>query len=150
MGKLVGYARVSTEEQNVDLQLDSLREAGCCDKLIFIDRVSGARSKRPDLDACIDALKPGDTLLVWRLGRSVRHLVTLIQERTNAGLSAARARGRKGDRKPIRGNDPRVKTACRMHRDHELSVKQICKTLDISRATLYRYPAVVNDPTPAP
>ena len=74
----------------------------------------------------------------------------LIEERTKAGLSAARARGRKGGRKPITGDDPRVKTACRMHRDHELSVEQICKTLDISRATFYRYLAVANEPTPAP
>ena len=65
-----------------------------------------------------------------------------IQERTKAGLSAARAGGRKGGRKPITGDDPGVKTACRMHRDHELSVEQICKTLDISRATFRRYLAV--------
>jgi DNA invertase Pin-like site-specific DNA recombinase len=65
MGKLVGYARVSTEEQDVDLQLDALREAGCREVQIFIDKVSGARSKRPGLDACLDALEPGDTLLVW-------------------------------------------------------------------------------------
>ena len=196
MGKRVGYARVSTEEQDVQLQLDALREAGCREEQIFIDKVSGARSKRPGLDACLDALEPGDTLLVWRLdrlGRSMPHLVTLIQEllekgiafrslrdgaidttsasgelifhifsalaqferrliqeRTKAGLSAARARGRKGGRKPITGDDPRVKTACRMHRDHERSVEQICKTLDISRATFYRYLAVANEPTPAP
>lgn len=196
MGKLVGYARVSTEEQDVTLQLDALREAGCRDALIFIDKISGAKSQRPGLDACIDALEPGDTLLVWRLdrlGRSMPHLVTLIQallekgvafrslrdgaidttsasgelvfhifsalaqferrliqERTKAGLSAARARGRQGGRKAITRNDPRVKTACRMHRDHELSVEQICKTLDISRATFYRYLAVANEPTPAP
>ncbi len=196
MGKLVGYARVSTGDQDVDLQLDALREAGCRDELIFVDKVSGARTKRPGLDACLDVLEPQDTLLVWRLdrlGRSMPHLVTLIQEllekgiafrsprdgaidttsasgelvfhifsalaqferrliqeRTKAGLSAARARGRKGGRKPITGEDPRVKTACRMHRDHELSVEQICKTLDISRATFYRYLAVANEPTPAP
>jgi len=196
MGKLVGYARVSTEEQDVDLQLDALREAGCREEQVFVDKVSGARCKRPGLDACLDALGPGDTLLVWRLdrlGRSMPHLVTLIQEllkkgiafrslrdgaidttsasgelvfhifsalaqferrliqeRTKAGLSAARARRRKGGRKPITGDDPRVKTACRMHRDHELSVDQICKTLDISRATFYRYLAVANEPSPAP
>ena len=74
----------------------------------------------------------------------------LTQERTKAGLSAARTRGRKGGRKPITGDDPRVKTACRMHQDHELSVEQICKTQDISRATFYRYLAVANEPTPAP
>jgi DNA invertase Pin-like site-specific DNA recombinase len=196
MGKLMGYARASTEEQDVDLQLDALREAGCRKEQIFVDKVSGARSQRPGLDACLDSLEPGDTLLVWRLdrlGRSMPHLVTLIQEllekgvafrslrdgaidttsasgelvfhifsalaqferrliqeRTKAGLSAARARGRKGGRKAITSDDPRVKTACRMHRDHELSVEQICKTLDISRATFYRYLAVANEPTSAP
>jgi DNA invertase Pin-like site-specific DNA recombinase len=74
----------------------------------------------------------------------------LIQERTKAGLSAARARGRKGGRKPISGDDPRVKTACRMHRDHELGVEQICKMLAISRATFYRYLAVASEPMPTP
>jgi DNA invertase Pin-like site-specific DNA recombinase len=195
MAKLVGYARVSTDDQDVDLQLDALREAGCQDEFIFIDKISGARSKRPGLDSCLTALKSGDTLLVWRLdrlGRSMPHLVTLIQEllskgvafrslcdgaidttsasgelifhifsalaqferrliqeRTKAGLSAARARGRKGGRKPVMGDDPRVKTAQRMHRNHELSVKQICKTLDISRATFYRYLAVTDEQGPS-
>ena len=195
MGKLVGYARVSTGEQDVDLQLDALHEAGRRNELIFVDKVSGVRSKRLGLDACLNALEPGDTLVVWRidrLGRSMAHLVTLIQEllekgfafrslrdgaidatsasgelifhifsalaqferrlvqeRTKAGLSAARARGRKGGRKPTMSDDPRVKTACRMHRDHDLSVEQICKTLNISRSTFYRYLVVANDPTPA-
>ena len=72
----------------------------------------------------------------------------LIQERTKAGLSVARARGRKGGRKPITGDDSRVKTAQRMHKDHALSVKQICKTLDISRATFYRYLAITQEQSP--
>jgi DNA invertase Pin-like site-specific DNA recombinase len=90
MGKLVGYARVSTDEQDVELQLDALREAGCQGDLIFIDRVSGARSSRPGLDACLNALESGDTLLVWRLdrlGRSMPHLVTLIQELLSRGVA---------------------------------------------------------------
>ncbi len=194
MAKLVGYARVSTDDQDVELQLDALREAGCRDELIFIDKASGARSKRPGLESGLSALVSGDTLVVWRLdrlGRSMPHLVTLIQEllsrgiafrslcdgaidttsasgelifhifsalaqferrliqeRTKAGLSAARARGRKGGRKPITGDDPRVKTAQRMHKDHALSVKQICKTLNISRSTFYRYLAVTAEQNP--
>jgi DNA invertase Pin-like site-specific DNA recombinase len=157
MAKLVGYARVSTSEQEVELQLDALRQAGCANEHIFIDKASGARSERPGLDACLRLLKPGDTLLVWRLdrlGRSMPHLVMLIeellgkgigfrslcdgvidtttasgelifnlfsalaqferrliQERTKAGLSAARARGRKGGRKPISSDDLRVQMA---------------------------------------
>lgn len=63
----------------------------------------------------------------------------LIQERTRAGLSAARARGRKGGRKPLDPTDPRVKTAKRMHKNHDMSIDQICGMLKISRATFYRY-----------
>jgi DNA invertase Pin-like site-specific DNA recombinase len=188
MAKLVGYARVSTSEQEVELQLDALRQAGCANEHIFIDKASGARSERPGLDACLRLLKPGDTLLVWRLdrlGRSMPHLVMLIeellgkgigfrslcdgvidtttasgelifnlfsalaqferrliQERTKAGLSAARARGRKGGRKPISSDDPRVQMAKRMYHNHGMSINRICRTLKISRATFYRYIAL--------
>ena len=188
MGKLIGYARVSTGEQDVQLQLDALKSAGCDEAHLFVDTASGARSDRPGLDACMAVLQPGDTLVVWRLdrlGRSMPHLVTLveellrknigfrslcdgavdtttasgelmfhifsalaqferrlIQERTRAGLSAARARGRQGGRKPIAPNDPRVKTAKRMHHNRDISIKQICETLNISRPTFYRYLAL--------
>jgi len=63
----------------------------------------------------------------------------LIQERTRAGLEAARARGRKGGRKPIAPNDPRIQTAKKMHADKSMPIPDICKTLRISRATFYRY-----------
>lgn len=81
--KLVGYARVSTGEQDVQLQLDALRQAGCREEDLFIDKASGARTERPGLDACLAVLEPGDTLLVWRLdrlGRSMPHLVMLIED----------------------------------------------------------------------
>ena len=136
----------------------------------------------------VAALEPGDTLVVWRLdrlGRSMPHLVglveellgkgigfrslqdgaidtttasgelmfnifsslaqferRLIQERTRAGLSAARARGRLGGRKPIGPDDPRVVTAKRLYKDRSLSIDQICATLGISRPTFYRYLAL--------
>ena len=83
MGRLIGYARVSTAEQDLGLQLAALRRAGCSDAHIFCDTASGARMARPGLEACVHALEPGDTLVVWRLdrlGRSMTHLVTLIQE----------------------------------------------------------------------
>ena len=82
MGRLIGYARVSTAEQDLGLQLAALRSAGCSDSHIFCDTASGARTARPGLEACVHALVPGDTLVVWRLdrlGRSMTHLVTLIQ-----------------------------------------------------------------------
>ena len=183
MGKLFGYARVSTEEQDLGMQIDELKAAGC--KFVFSDKASGVRSERPSLDDCLNKLQAGDTLVVWRLdrlGRSMPHLVSivselkdkgigfkslrdgaidtttasgelvfnlfaalaqfereLIRERTRAGLKAARARGRNGGRKPIHFNDPKVRMAKKMHADKSMSVNDICSTLNISRATLYRY-----------
>ena len=185
MSKIIGYARVSTNEQNIQLQVDALKKAGCKQENIFIDHVSGVRTQRPGLDECLLMLQPNDTLVVWRLdrlGRSMSHLVTLvedlikknigfkslcdgaintttasgelmfnifsslaqferrlIQERTIAGLAAARSRGKKGGRQPISIDDPRVTLAKKMHKNKEISIKEICNTLKISRSTLYRY-----------
>ena len=78
-GQLVGYARVSTRQQDLALQLDALNQAGC--ERIFRDVGSGTLRKRPQLDACLEYLRSGDTLVVWRLdwlGRSLRHLVDVI------------------------------------------------------------------------
>ena len=83
MGHLIGYARVSTADQDLSLQLEALRLAGCRDTWIFRDTASGARTARPGLEACLRTLAPGDTLVVWRLdrlGRSMVHLVTVIEE----------------------------------------------------------------------
>ena len=83
MGTFIGYARVSTGEQDVQLQVDALQQAGCEAAHIFIDKASGARSDRPGLEACLAVLQPEDTLVVWRLdrlGRSMPHLVTLVEE----------------------------------------------------------------------
>ena len=82
MSRLIGYARVSTSDQDMRLQLDALRGAGCLEAQIFLDTASGTRTSRPGLDACVQALGPGDTLIIWRLdrlGRSMIHLVTLIE-----------------------------------------------------------------------
>ena len=67
MGRLIGYARVSTAEQDLGLQLAALRSAGCSDTHIFCDTASGAQTARPGLETCVHALEPGDTLVVWRL-----------------------------------------------------------------------------------
>lgn len=182
---LIGYARVSTDDQNIDLQLDALIKSGCQKNNIYFDKVSGAKSDRPGLKKCMDSLQKGDTLIVWRLdrlGRSMSHLVStiedlkergigfrsicdgaidtttasgelvfnmfsslaqferrLIQERTKAGLSAARARGKIGGRKKIKAGDPKVIMAKTMHQDKGLSIDNICLSLKISRATFYRY-----------
>lgn len=76
---LIGYARVSTQDQNLDLQLDALTQAGC--KQVFEDKISGSRAERPGLAKALEILREGDTLIVWkldRLGRSVKHLVDLV------------------------------------------------------------------------
>lgn len=85
MTGLIGYARISTVDQDLALQLDALGTAGCI--RVFKDTASGKLDRRPQLDACLDFLREGDTLVVWkldRLGRSIRHLidtVTALEER---------------------------------------------------------------------
>src|SRR5574339_1070398 len=171
---LVGYARVSTADQTLGLQKDALTAAGC--ERLFSDTASGARADRPGLDEAVDFLRPGDTLVVWRLdrlGRSLRHLIDtlgaldqrgigfrslqeqidtttsggklvfhvfgalaeferdLIRERTQAGLLAARARGRLGGRPKAHAlNTPRkVQIAQALYHDKSNSIADICRTL---------------------
>jgi DNA invertase Pin-like site-specific DNA recombinase len=83
----VGYARVSTHEQNLELQLDALKKAGC--ERVFEDKASGAKSERPGLAKAREMLRPGDTLVVWRLdrlGRSLKHLIEAVTELDEAGV----------------------------------------------------------------
>ncbi len=87
----IGYARVSTADQNLDLQMDALKEAGC--KKIFSDRgVSGAKAERPGLDKALDHVRKGDTLVIWkldRLGRSLSHLLSIVEELRAQGVNFA-------------------------------------------------------------
>ena len=176
---LIGCARVSKEEQNLDLQHDALRAAGC--ERIFDDKASGARTERPGLNRALEQLRDGDTPVVWRLdrlGRSLKDLIAraeelketgaglkslqesidttpsggqlifhlfgslaefernLIRERTQAGLKAARARGRKGGRKKALAAKQRAH-AVDLCRSREHTVAEICSLMGISRATLY-------------
>ena len=88
-GRLVGYARVSTDDQDLSLQMDSLLSLGIIQDDIFTDKISGAKTDRPGLGACLAKLQAGDTLVVWRLdrlGRSMHHLVDLIEELRNRGI----------------------------------------------------------------
>jgi DNA invertase Pin-like site-specific DNA recombinase len=176
---LIGYARVSTHEQTLNLQRDALEKAGC--NKIFTDTASGAKAERKGLDEALAYVRSGDTLVVWRLdrlGRSLPHLITtmtdleqqgigfksltenidtttsggklifhifgalaefernLIRERTTAGLTAARARGRRGGRhKALTG---RKLTIAQDLYDRRHPIQEILQTLKISRATLYR------------
>ena len=84
----IGYARISTIDQNLDLQLDALKAARC-DAIYQDEGVSGAKAKRPGLDNALKTLKPGDQLVVWkldRLGRSIRHLIDLTATLEEKGV----------------------------------------------------------------
>lgn len=180
----IGYARVSTKDQNLDLQKDALTKA-TCDK-IYYETASGAKSERPVLKQVLSDLRPNDVLVVWkldRLGRSLKHLVEivnelierniglkslndpidtttsqgrlvfnifsslaeferdLIRERTNAGLNAARARGKVGGRPKglSKEAESTAYAAAALYKEGNLSVCQICEKLSISKRTLYAY-----------
>ena len=80
---LIGYARVSTREQNLDLQLDALRKAGVDETHLFVEKASGRLKDRPELDRMLSVLRPGDTVVCWklsRLGRGHAHLVSLAEQ----------------------------------------------------------------------
>ena len=89
MAKLIGYARVSDDDQNLDLQIDALLNAGVKKQHLFCDEVTGAKHDRPGLAECLSLLEPGDSLLVWRidrLGRSMPHLVSVVEELRQRGV----------------------------------------------------------------
>src|SRR5919202_2006352 len=178
---LIGYARVSTQEQTLNLQKDALQKAGC--SRIFTDTISGAITERKGLDEALQFLREGDTLVVWRLdwlGRSLKHLIEtiaalqqrhigfksitenidtttpggklifhvfgalaeferdLIRERTQAGLAAARARGRNGGRPKIL-SERQVALLRQLYADKSTRIADILSALHISKSTLYRY-----------
>ncbi|MBG6213244.1 DNA invertase Pin-like site-specific DNA recombinase [Cryobacterium sp. CAN_C3] len=179
---LIGYARVSTADQNPDHQIDALTRAGVDPADIYLDRASGAKASRPELDkALASANRRGDQLVITRLdrlGRSVLHLVTLgaaLQERgvglrvleqsidtttaegramfgmlsvlaelqreliianTRDGLNAARARGRKGGRKPKLTAEQALH-AQELYDAGNYTVQQIADLLKTPRSTIY-------------
>lgn len=185
---LIGYARVSTSDQNLDLQKDALHASRC--KRIFTDTASGVKALRPGLTEALQHCRPGDTLVVWkldRLGRSLPHLVEtvrelaargvglkslqenidtttsggklifhiftslaeferdIIRERTLAGLSAARARGRKGGR-PKGVDEKKKKTILALKSNPDYTVREICGIAGVSRNTYYKYTRIEDKP----
>lgn len=177
---MIGYARVSTRDQNLDLQNDALRAAGC--ERIFSDRASGVREDRPGLTEALQYARTGDVLVVWkldRLGRSTKHLIGFVedlrrrgvefrsltdgidtstpmgrfffhvmgalsqmereitQERTRAGLAAARARGKKGGR-PRKIKSDQLDMVRTLMTDPRFSMDQIAAQLNVDRSTIYR------------
>lgn len=83
----IGYARVSTKEQHLDMQLEALKAAGC--EKIFSEKMTGRQQNRPELDACLSFLREGDTLVVYkldRLGRSLKNILTLLEDFKNRGI----------------------------------------------------------------
>lgn len=175
---IIGYARVSTFDQNTALQLDALAKEGC--ERVYQESASGASRERLELNHCLDNLRKGDTLIVWRLdrlGRSLKDLVgivseleargigfrslteaidtnsaggklvfhifaalseferSLIQERTKAGLAAARARGKKGGR-PNKLSTNQINKARAMLLDPNITKTDVAKHFNVTRVTL--------------
>lgn len=187
----IGYVRVSTKEQNIELQLDALSANGV--EKIFIDKISAVK-ERPELANMLQFVREGDTVVVWkldRIARSLKHLIAIVEqlkdkkvnfvslteaidtnsplgqfflhitgafaeldrnliiERTNAGLKAARERGRVGGRKKGLSEEARSKAkACRKlyeNADPDTSIEEMCKLLGIAcKATFYRYLKIEN------
>ena len=180
----IGYARVSTEDQGLELQLDALKKVKC--RKIYQEKITGRTRDRPELQKLLENIRPKDVVIIWkldRLGRSLKDLVQLvteiqdkdaglkslhdnidtttpqgkltfhifaalaefesdmIRERTNAGLAAARARGRKGGRPKGLSDQAKDKAmiAENLYKEGKLSTKQICDHLSISKMTLYNY-----------
>ena len=177
----VGYARVSTQDQKPELQLDALKAAAC--EKVFEEKASGAQRDRPQLQAAIEYMRDGDTLVVWkldRLARSIKQLIetaemlegrgiglrslteaidtttsggrlvfhifaalaeferSIIRERTMAGLTSAKARGRLGGRPPALSAED-LTHARAMLADPEITVAQVAKRLGVAPSTLYRH-----------
>jgi DNA invertase Pin-like site-specific DNA recombinase len=88
---LIGYARISTDDQNLNLQKDALQQAGC--EKIYSDRISGAKAERPGLSLALEVARTGDVLVVWRLdrlGRSLKDLISMMEtlDKRGIGLSS--------------------------------------------------------------
>ncbi|MCX7089147.1 MAG: recombinase family protein [Methylococcales bacterium] len=180
----IGYARVSTKEQSLSMQVDALKKAGC--DQIHEEIASGAKTSRPVLEEIMRNLRDGDTLVIWkldRLGRNLAHLIhlttkliekkvglislndpidtstaqgrmvfgifaslseferELIRERTQAGLTSARARGRKGGRPKgmTQAAIEKATIAEALYKNGSIPVKKIAEQLGISKTTLYLY-----------
>jgi len=140
---VVGYARVSTEEQTLDLQRDALHQAGV--EILYEDQASGKTTARPELQQCLKALREGDTLIVWRLdrlGRNLQDLIVIVferelmRERTLAGIAAARARGRKGGRRHVLNSKQR-EAVLSLLKSRDISVQDISRQFGVSRSTIY-------------
>ena len=188
---LIGYARVSTNDQNLDLQTDALKKASC--EKLYCDKISGVKADRPGLTQALEVARAGDTLVIWRLdrlGRSIKDLIqisetlkarsialkslqegidtttstgqlmfnllavlaefekNLINERSKAGLAAARSRGKLGGR-PKSLTQSQQKLAVKLYHEREHSIAEICKMMNISKPTLYSYVTAQNTPCPS-
>ena len=182
MMKFIGYARVSTQEQELGLQIDALKKQNIAEENIYHDKISGLKKLRPGLTAALKVLKEGDTLVVWkldRLGRSLSDLIQIvqdlkkrgvhfksvtecidtnspggnlifhmfgafaeferkiIQERTNAGLKVAKARGARLGRPKIKANAKCVKSVKQLY-DNGLNIHEIAELVGTSTRTIYR------------
>jgi DNA invertase Pin-like site-specific DNA recombinase len=142
IGHLLGYARVSTTDQDAALQVDALNAAACYQ--VFVDTISGSLTAFQDkgigfksLQETIDTTSPGGRLVFHVFAALAEFERDLIRERTNAGLAAARARGCTGLRPP-RLSPHQATAARRMYEQQDMTVEQIGQALGVSRTTIYR------------
>lgn len=153
MGKRIGYARVSTDDQNLDLQRDALALAGC--SVVYEETMSGKSADRPELVGIVSRLEQEGAAFesinerietTSAAGKLIFHVFAalaefernLIRERTRAGLAAARARGRKGGRKPALA-ELQIREIRALLKDPEIQVANVATRYGVSRTTLYRY-----------
>src|SRR5665648_219964 len=130
-----GYARVSTQQQELIRQLDMLKQYNCTE--ILTEKISGTKADRPELNRLKDKIRPGDTLIIESFSRLGRSTKDLIDQRTREGLNSARARGRKGGRPKVK--EKNIEKALKLYDSKEYSVSEIVVMSGISQATLYRY-----------
>lgn len=175
----LGYARVSTDTQSLDRQIDALNNYGVNE--LLTEKMTGTKRSRPELDRLIDKMREGDTVVIEslsRLGRSTKDLLALVElfnergvvlvslkenidistptgkllvtvlsalcqferdltvQRTNEGLTAARARGRKGGRPPA--DKKAIEKALKLYDAKAMSISEICEVCGISQGTLYK------------
>jgi DNA invertase Pin-like site-specific DNA recombinase len=176
---IIGYARVSTMDQNLNLQIDALERYGC--GRIYEEKLAGTKKDRPKLAEMMTILRPGDKVVIYkldRISRSTKHLIDLseffnkkgvefvsiedsidtstpmgrfffrilasiaelerdiVSERTKAGLTSARARGRNGGRPKV--SQKKIDLALKMYNSRHYSIREIVNASGVSQATLYR------------
>ena len=131
---IFGYARVSTEQQNLDRQIDALNHYGV--DTIYNEKMTGTKRERPELNKMLERMTQGDTVVIESLSAWQEYERDCIADRPREGLKAARTRGRKGGRS--KANPEAVKKAVKLYGTRQYSIQEIEELTGVKKATLYR------------